>query len=47
MDDERIETRWFGRDEFGELVRTGKILDGKTIIGYFLWQDYRRKQSKQ
>ena len=47
MDDERIETRWFGRNELGELVLTGKILDAKTIVGYFLWQDYRRKQSKQ
>jgi ADP-ribose pyrophosphatase len=46
MDDERIETRWFTRNELGDLVRTGKILDGKTIAGYFLWQDYRRRQSK-
>lgn len=47
MDDERIEMRWFERRELDELVRTGKILDAKTIVGYFLWQDYRRKQSKR
>lgn len=46
MDDERIETRWFPKNELGELIRAGKILDGKTIIGYFLWLDYKRKTKK-
>jgi ADP-ribose pyrophosphatase len=46
MEDERIEIRWFEANELAELVRAGKILDAKTIVGYFLWQDYRRKQSK-
>ncbi|HLY16645.1 MAG TPA: NUDIX hydrolase [Bryobacteraceae bacterium] len=37
MDDERIECRWFGRRELGNLVRAGKIEDGKTIIGFLMW----------
>jgi len=39
MDDERIEFRWFERDELGEWIRGGKIIDGKTIIGYYVWLD--------
>jgi ADP-ribose pyrophosphatase len=40
MDDERIECRWFGRKELGDIIRTGKIVDGKTMVGYFLWLDW-------
>ena len=46
MDDERIEMQWFSKKELGELVRAGKIQDGKTIIGYFLWLDYKRRAAK-
>ena len=35
MDDERIETRWFKRKEVHQMIRDGKIEDGKTIIGYY------------
>src|SRR5581483_4023019 len=42
MDDERIETRWFARKELDERIRTGKIEDGKTIIGFTMWQRYGR-----
>lgn len=45
MEDERIEMRWFSRREFAGLIRGGKIHDAKTIVGYFLWLDYRRAQS--
>jgi len=38
MEDERIETRWFTARELGDLIRSGKIEDGKTIIGYFMWR---------
>jgi len=38
MDDERIEIRWFGRKELGQMIKDGKILDGKTIIGYYAWK---------
>lgn len=36
MDDERIETRWFTRREIAEMIRTRKIEDAKTMIGYLL-----------
>lgn len=35
MDDERIETRWFTAKEVAQGIRTGKIKDGKTMIGFF------------
>ena len=41
MDDERIECRWFTRKELDELIRAGKIEDGKTLVGFTLWQRYR------
>ena len=39
MDDERIEIRWFDQDELARMIRSGEILDGKTLIGYFKWLD--------
>jgi ADP-ribose diphosphatase len=39
MDDERIETRWFPAQQVERMIRTNKIQDGKTIIGYFLWKN--------
>ena len=47
MDDERIEIRWFSKNEVGNAIRQGKILDAKTIIGYFLWLDHKRQQAKR
>ena len=38
MEDERIEKRWFTRKEIEEGIRSGKILDCKTMVGYFLWK---------
>ena len=38
MDDERIETRWFDAKELGAQIDSGKIIDGKTMIGYFHWK---------
>ena len=38
MDDENIETRWFTAKEIEEGIRSGKIIDGKTMIGYFNWK---------
>ncbi len=46
MDDERIEIRWFGKKELGKMIRAGKILDGKTIAGYFLWLDWRKHSAR-
>jgi ADP-ribose pyrophosphatase len=37
MDDERIETRWFTSEEIEQDIRSGKIVDGKTMLGYFSW----------
>jgi ADP-ribose pyrophosphatase len=37
MDDERIETRWFTSEEIEQAIRSGKIVDGKTMLGYFSW----------
>ena len=45
MEDERIEIRWFSRKELGDSIRAQKISDAKTIIGYYLWLDYRRRQA--
>ena len=35
MDDESIEIRWFEKSEVGDWIHSGKIIDGKTIIGYY------------
>lgn len=46
MEDERIEMRWFPKKELGQLIRTGKLPDGKTIAGYFLWLEYLRRERR-
>jgi ADP-ribose pyrophosphatase len=43
MEDERIEIQWFPVAQMGEMIRTGDIIDGKTMIGYFLWADQNRR----
>jgi ADP-ribose pyrophosphatase len=40
MEDERIQTRWFTAKEIDELIRSRKILDAKTMIGFLRWQRY-------
>lgn len=40
MEDERIEKRWFKAKEIDEEIRKGKVIDGKTIIGFLLWKRY-------
>lgn len=37
MEDERIEPRWFTATELDQAIRAGKIIDAKTMIGYFHW----------
>jgi ADP-ribose pyrophosphatase len=44
MDDERIECRWFGKKELDEMIQAGKILDGKTLIGFLAWQRYHARK---
>jgi ADP-ribose pyrophosphatase len=38
MEDERIETRWFTAKEIEDGIQSGKIIDGKTMIGYLNWK---------
>jgi ADP-ribose pyrophosphatase len=38
MDDERIETRWYTSKDVAEMIRTGKIEDAKTMIGFYRWK---------
>ena len=38
MDDERIECRWFSAAEIDSMLRSGKIIDGKTMIGFLMWK---------
>lgn len=47
MDDERIETRWFTRKELADAIDAGRIIDGKTLVGYFAWLQTLRKRSKR
>jgi ADP-ribose pyrophosphatase len=42
MEDERIESRWFKRQEVAEMIDSGKIEDAKTMIGYFMWKRLRK-----
>lgn len=41
MDDERINCRWFTSAELDRMLRAGKIIDGKTMIGYLTWKRFR------
>jgi ADP-ribose pyrophosphatase len=45
MEDERIEIAWFTRKQIRKWIREGKIEDGKTLVGYFMWLDYRKGRS--
>ena len=38
MEDERIKTKWFTPPEVERMIRTGKIADAKTIIGFCLFK---------
>lgn len=38
MDDEKIECRWFSVAEVDGMITSGKIVDGKTMIGFFRWR---------
>jgi ADP-ribose pyrophosphatase len=41
MEDERIRAEWFTRKEMEEMIRRGRIIDGKTILGYLMWSKFR------
>jgi ADP-ribose pyrophosphatase len=40
MEDERIEPRWFTSAEIERMLRSGKIIDAKTMIGYLTWRRF-------
>lgn len=44
MDDERIEIGWFAANKMRDMIHSGKILDGKTIIAHYLWRDWRKSE---
>jgi ADP-ribose pyrophosphatase len=46
MEDERIEKRWFSKKKLHEWIREGKIQDGKTIVGFYLWLEHRKASKK-
>jgi ADP-ribose pyrophosphatase len=46
MDDERIEIRWFSNNELKEAIASGKIMDAKTLVGYFFWVEQRKAQKR-
>ena len=42
MEDERIQTRWFSVKQVEQMIRSNKIQDGKTIIGFLFWKSGKR-----
>jgi len=40
MEDERIEIGWFSARELNAMIRTGKIIDAKTMLGFLYWKRY-------
>jgi ADP-ribose pyrophosphatase len=45
MDDERIECRWFRAREIERMIRTNRVQDAKTMIGFFVWNGGRYRAS--
>jgi len=39
MEDERIETRWFSPRDLKAAIRSGKIIDAKTMIGFCRYKE--------
>jgi ADP-ribose pyrophosphatase len=44
VDDERIERRWFTVKELEAGIAKGKIVDGKTMIGLYVWKLQRARR---
>jgi len=42
MEDERITVKWFKPREVDKMIRDGKIIDAKTMIGFLAWKRYGR-----
>lgn len=43
MEDERIEMRWFEKQQLAEMIRKGEIIDAKTIIAYYSYASRTEK----
>lgn len=43
MDDERIEMEWFSGEQIDEMLCSGRIVDGKTMIGYLTWKRFQQR----
>lgn len=43
MEDERIEIGWFEADRLQNMILANEIQDGKTIVGFHMWQERRRR----
>ena len=41
MEDERITVKWFSSKEMDDMIRRGRIIDGKTILGFLAWSKLR------
>jgi ADP-ribose pyrophosphatase len=40
MEDERIDCHWFTTTEINARIQQGRIIDGKTMIGFLAWRKY-------
>ncbi|MBI2686673.1 MAG: NUDIX hydrolase [Acidobacteria bacterium] len=38
MDDERIESQWYTPKQMNEMIKAGRIIDGKTICAWLAWR---------
>lgn len=45
MEDERIEMAWYSGRQIDAMIRDGKILDAKTIIGFLAWKRYGARKA--
>ncbi|HLK47245.1 MAG TPA: NUDIX hydrolase [Bryobacteraceae bacterium] len=43
MDDERIQVNWFSTKQVEQMIHSNKIQDGKTIVGYFVWKNLKKR----
>jgi len=46
MEDERIEKKWFPFNELGRLIAKNRIIDGKTMLGFFLYRELRKRKPR-
>lgn len=42
-EDEILQSRVFTKRQVGNMIRDGKIIDGKTILGFLIWKNAWRK----